>query len=330
MMVSMLISLIVMGAVASVFLSSNDTFRRLQGLATIQDNGRFAISFMKGVFQGAAYSGCMTTNTIVKNQLTNPNAYANDFTVPLAGYESTGVGVWSPVLDAVFTTAPAPVPLGGNDIVTVRGAVGPAVNVQAGMAGLNAAVPISTNHYFAATNPILLVSDCGGNADIFQKTNAAAGSAAHAAGPNSSANLSRVYGPGDITVPIDTTSFYLSTINNINSLVVIQGGQALEMVRGMDGMQILYGVTTATGTGTSADTSANQYLTAQQVVASAGGWANVVSVRIAMLLSTPNLSVRQPDTRVYQLLGVPYGPFNDLRMRQQFETTISLRNRSLQ
>jgi type IV pilus assembly protein PilW len=319
-------SLLVMGGVTSVFVSTSDSNRRLQGLAEMQDNARFAINYMKGAFQGAAYSGCMAGDTMVTNDLAVDvySAYARDFTTSMVGYESTGATSWSPGLDGSITS-----PLGGSDIVTVRGAVGPAVNVQAGMVGTNSAVPISTNHYFAATSPILLVSDCGGTADIFQKTNTAAGTAAHATGTgtNASANLSRVYGPGNIVVPIDTTTFYLRTnTDGINSLYVIEGtGTPMEMVRGVDGMQILYGVTTITGTATANDISANEYVTADNVA----NWANVVSVRIGLLLSTPATVTRQPDTAVYSVLGTAYGPFGDRRLRRLFDATFSLRNRSL-
>lgn len=324
MMIALFMTMIVMAAVVQVYRSSADSNRRLQGLAAIQDNARFAISTLQRTIQEAGYTGCMSTNMTVSNQLANPTSYPNDFAVPMVGYESTGAGVWSQPLDASIT-----LPLAGSDILTVRGAVGAPVNVLSGMTGLNGAVPISTNNSFAATNPKLLVSDCNGFGDIFQKTNTAAGSAAHVSGAmNASANLSRVYGPSDFAVPVETTTFYLRSpagAGGVNSLYMIQGGGPMEMVRGVDGMQILYGEATGAVTGTASDTSANRYLTADQVT----DWSKVVSVRIGLLLSTPDPSVRQPDNNIYTVLGAKYGPYGDTRLRRIYETTISLRNRSL-
>jgi len=345
-MVSLAIAMLVLGGVFQIFVKSSDGNRRLEGLAGVLDNGRFAMSFMQSVIQGAGYIGCRATNVVINNQLATPTGYAWNFTQPITGYDAGG-GAWTPALDAFFKPPLLPVgvaaPLAGlpADIITVRGATGPAVNLSANMATPTSAIPVNPNNRFGQ-GAILLVSDCNGKADVFQKTDVANVTAAHGVASglkpgNAMAALSTSYTrtSGASVIPMKTSSFYLAAgAAAPGSLWVIQGTAGSELVEGVDGMQILYGVTT------NGDTSANQYLTAAKV--NAGGlWSNVVSVRIALLLRTVNKVTRKPDTNVYPLLcvigvnctdgkhGAKYGPFNDLRLRRIFTTTIALRNRSL-
>jgi len=320
-MVSLLMAMLVMGGVFQVFVKSSDGNRRLNGLAAVLDNGRFAMSFMQTTIQGTGFNGCRANATITNN-LNNAANYPYNFAQPIIGYDDGG-GVFNPAPDASITA-----PLAGSDIITVRGITGPADVVTAPMATTASAITLSGNNSFGQGS-LLLVSDCNGNADVFQKTDVAPGTAAHGVAvgvpPNGNItpNLAIAYGTTASVVAIGTTTFYLRAgVAAPSSLYVIQGANApLELVDGVDGMQILYGITTNT------DTSANQYLTAVNV--NAGNlWGSVVSVRIALLLRTVSTVTRQPDINVYNLLGVIYGPFNDLRLRRIFTTTITLRNRS--
>jgi len=92
----------------------------------------------------------------------------------------------------------------------------------------------------------------------------------------------------------------------------------IELVTGVENMQILY------GEDTDGDGTANRYLD-QGTVASMD---NVVSVRLALLLRTRNPVASGVDTRVYNLLGTNVGPMNDQRTRRLYTATIALRNRT--
>ena len=105
----------------------------------------------------------------------------------------------------------------------------------------------------------------------------------------------------------------------------VTGGITRPLVDGVENMQILYGVDTSTPL----DRFANDpFVTAGQVPAN-GGWTNVVSVRIALLLNTVNNVSTQDDTKSYNLNGVTVAAEADgLRLRRhRFMTTINLRNR---
>jgi type IV pilus assembly protein PilW len=85
---------------------------------------------------------------------------------------------------------------------------------------------------------------------------------------------------------------------------------------GIENMQILY------GEDTDADKVANQYVSADNVTA----WTNIVSVRIALLVSTVD-DINILNTNVYRLLNAPQlGPINDELVRRVYARTILLRN----
>lgn len=113
---------------------------------------------------------------------------------------------------------------------------------------------------------------------------------------------------------------------------------AQELVDGVENMQILYGVDDSTST--RMDGEPDQYLTAAQIAAMATPpWDRVVSVRVALLMSTSqstgSAAETIKDTNTYLLNGVDAGtastidPFDDFRRRRVFSTTISLRNRGI-
>lgn len=91
------------------------------------------------------------------------------------------------------------------------------------------------------------------------------------------------------------------------------------LVDHVENMQIVYGVD---GNG---DLIADEYKNASDV-SSSTEWNRVVSVRIAMLLSTPGNVSNEMDNKAYDLNGESVSPANDYRRRHRFVTTIHLRN----
>lgn len=114
-------------------------------------------------------------------------------------------------------------------------------------------------------------------------------------------------------------------------------GNAEELVEGVDNMQLRFGY----DSDVDADGRINDYRTAAEVV---GGvtdalalderWRRVLSVRVALLLRSPDIAGGGVTTendgvtaKEYSLLGTTVAPGNDGVMRQIYETTIALRNR---
>lgn len=109
---------------------------------------------------------------------------------------------------------------------------------------------------------------------------------------------------------------------------------AEELVEGVEDMQITYGVDTdSSDDGTPAVLNTKVYLRADQMTnANVPGWANdserwgrVVSVRISLLMRTPQNGV-VPSPQTYTFNGVTVTP-TDRRLRKVFTHVVKVRNR---
>ena len=70
----------------------------------------------------------------------------------------------------------------------------------------------------------------------------------------------------------------------------------------------------------------NQSANVYRLPAAVTDWSRVVSVRLGLLLRTPNEVGHETDTRTYPVAGTDLGPFNDRRQRRVFTATVQLRN----
>lgn len=110
-----------------------------------------------------------------------------------------------------------------------------------------------------------------------------------------------------------------------------QSGTRVMLASGVEAFQVLY------GENTDENEPPDRFQPAGVV-----DMANVVSVKVALLLRTPGNGATGKDSRVYNLFGDSYAPGNaaplgdagsvftapgDLRARRFFTTTVSLRNR---
>lgn len=93
--------------------------------------------------------------------------------------------------------------------------------------------------------------------------------------------------------------------------------QNIELVSGIDRMQVLFGINTQGDLD-----SANQYVSADRVA----DWAQVRSVRVAVLANSQTPVSPAPPPRPYILLDAAPVDFDDRLARQIFTTTIQLRN----
>lgn len=112
---------------------------------------------------------------------------------------------------------------------------------------------------------------------------------------------------------IATDRYYLDGTN----LMCLGNGSATASIiaEGIENMQILY------GEDNDSDGIANRYINAANIAANP-----IVSVRIALLVSTVETS-GTTDTATYTLLNAPpVGPLNDNLLRKVFTRTIILRN----
>jgi len=122
----------------------------------------------------------------------------------------------------------------------------------------------------------------------------------------------------------DYTSTIIYSINNANAVLhkcCPTNNGAIDLIEGIENMQILY------GEDSNADGWANYYVPANNVV----NWEKVVSVRISLLAATldDNLTT-QPMPYTFNGITTTTTstpPVTDRKIRRVFTTTIALRNR---
>ncbi|MDT8363984.1 MAG: PilW family protein [Nitrosomonas sp.] len=322
-MVALTIGMVLLGGVITILVSSQQTYRVNEALARIQENARFAFQLLSRDIRMAGYMGCVGEGTVPVNTLNNATDYLWNFGQPIQGYEATASG-WMPAPLPTEITSP----LGGRDILILRGVDGPDTPVishpAGGVDGPGSADLKVTVDSGLQDNDIVLVTDCLAAA-IFQITNintsAGQDNVVHNTGTgapgNATKNLGQSFKDGEV-VRISTRSYYVRTNSGGNAALYWKRGNAAaeELVEGVENMQIDYGVDT------DGNRAADVYQTADLVV----DWENVVSVRINLLMqSTEDNITSQPQT--YTFNGTVTTP-TDRRLRKTYSTVIALRNRA--
>ncbi len=326
-MIALAISMVLLTGVLQIMLSSKQTYRIQEGTARLQENGRFATQFLSEDLRMAGYSGC--SSGIIPNNIVDldgdgtPDGISDFSTDGLLGFEYSGLPV---TLTATETLTSAEVLSDTDVIVIMYGSTDESLNLRGNMLSDNANIQVTSTDMFT-TGDILLISDCM-NSDIFAATSVSKGAIsttiAHASNVNTTTKLSKAYGADAMVMSLVKTAYYIGTnAAGVPALfrkrMVGANVQTEELVEGVENLQILY------GEDLDADGVANRYVHADDV----GNFANVVSVRFAMLLQTPEEVNTQADTSDYTLLDEVYDPVDDRRLRRIFSTTVKLRNRSM-
>ncbi len=343
-MVSLTIGLIILAAVANIFATSRATYGYEEGMARVQENGRFAINFLAQDIRMAGYMGCNSLSGIANssniNNMVSPASSLNTFsTGGLQGFSGSG-GSWSPSLPSGFFSGITVQP--NTDVIIIQRASN--INTQLASSTLptNANIQILSTSQLAqmtqsgqlGAGSVLMISDCN-NADIFSATNFSNGSGkvtiAHSTTGNTGNFLAHSYYNNAQIMMLTSRAYYIATgasgepalwrvdLSSANGTAVKQ-----ELVDGVESMKILY------GEDTDGDGVANIYRTPANVA----NWQNVVDVRLGLVTRTPSNVDQSPDTKQYHLLGLSgtsgtldsFGPPNDKRRRWVFTSTIRVRN----
>jgi type IV pilus assembly protein PilW len=141
---------------------------------------------------------------------------------------------------------------------------------------------------------------------------------------NASNSISSSFPIDAEVIPVVTTIYFVapSSAGTGNALWRKYGKEAAEeLVEGIDGMRLMFGVDTTD------DQEADSYVKASAVGAT--NWGNVVSVRVALLVRSLDQYGNTLNNRSYSLLGTNTTSFGDARQRQVFGATVALRNQTL-
>ena len=317
-MIALAIGLLVTVAMLKVYVDASGMYRFNEGLARVQENGRFALEFIRRDARVAGFWGCNS------NAKPNPGIKeASDAYIDVDRYITGTEG-------------------GDNDpdSITFRSATGSGSLVTVGMSNTGDNVTVEIPNALKK-NMAVLISDCE-NGDVFQITDISGSALAHAAGANASPNLSKAYAAGARVYEARQATYCVADGegkdkkgNPIPSLRRAKGKGSAdackageELLEGIENMQILYGEDTdADAEGANGDGTANRYVA---FGTSGLDRDRIVSVRISLLARSINDNLTtepapyafpDPDTTVTPASTDKY-------LRKVFTTTITLRNKA--
>jgi type IV pilus assembly protein PilW len=319
-MIAVTLGIIVTGAVVQIYLSSKRQNDMQGGLTGRQEVSRYATQLIQRDLQTAGFRGCLRDTGTVVNTLgagISPYAFLDDYGTHVQGFE-----------DVVSDNLPGEITAGGNevvaetDVLVIRTIDDPNLQLTANMV-TSASDPVTVPDpdppapNTPTVGDIMLVTDCGGSA-IFEVTgfDKDTGTIAHGG-----KNLVRRYSAGAQLFTLRTTTYFIR-----NNAAGIPGlwrrvgdGEPQELAEGVENMQVMYGEDTG-----GVDQVPDVYRTADAVV----DWNDVVSVQVALLVSSVRENVSDTDLRTFALLEEDaVGPFADGRLRQVVSFTVAMRNR---
>jgi len=294
-MVAVTLGFIVVAAVGYLYLGSRQSFRNTDNMSRMQESARYALDTIARDLRMAGSLGCTSLVEGAPNFVAPAPALTNANAVVGGDAGSNPPGVPA-----------ATVPRVAGDAISVWGAQASSVTLASLTAG--------ANPYAYKANDILAVVTCRPPADApptgFLRS--------------APADLTTLPGaPADEVMEFDRFAYYLGTNpagvralyrNSVNDGVA-------ELVEGVEDMQIMYGIDT------NADRAADVYQTAGAVA----NWQQVVSVRISLLMASPDNNLTT-SAQTYRIDTDDDGTPNavvaaDRRIYQTFSTTVGIRNR---
>jgi type IV pilus assembly protein PilW len=366
-MIAMVVGLVLLAGVLSIFISSRSGYGANNATAQVQEDGRFALDFMRNNARMTSYMGCATTAR--SNSILNPVGQLYNFLLPVYGYEYNGTdpatatsaspyvinsetpagvaldnGSWTPVGDSTTDVTPADSAPGaeltnavpGSDALVLFSASGDPVYLSAPTAGGTIDVSSSTG---LAAGQVAVISDCVkstafqvGTSDNNTPGVLTIGSISPGPG-NYQNNFSVGYQAGSQVLAANVIVYYVGQDqDNSPALFETQslsdGSMAKPQVI-VPGVENMQILYGVDTTGGSTLSTPNQYLTAAQVDAT-NNWANVLSLQLGLLVRSDTGAMPLPATaQTFDVLNTYITAPRDTRLRHVFTTTIYLRNAPL-
>lgn len=344
-MVASVIGLLILSGAVTVFSSNNASGSLSNGMSRVQESGRVAMDIITNDIRMAGYQGCADTDTISANVIANNAPILNLPTTSLQGNEYTLTGSWQPAMPLDL----APIsgdPLPGTDVVYVQHGSGRTTVLAASMGSpTDNPITLADNPDQLAAGDLVMVSDCS-SVDVFRATAVGSTTAnvslAYSNAQNSQANLSKAYEINGTPLAdpmrvmrFEAHAYYVANTDRFDAngqpvpaLFMLDlsqpGGVAMELVEGVENLQLLYGEELPSGD--------LRYVSADEPTLD---MLAVVSVQIGLLINSVELVSSIDDDRSYQvanqIIGPPSGAtllkHNGARqLRTSFNTTVRLRN----
>ncbi len=311
-MVALVLGLLLTSAVLQTFLGAKKSFEFQEEFSRIQETGRFAIDVVSKDIRAADFWGCRTKlekqgGKKIFNRLNNPDASIHTFEA-VSGAEGSVNGTLHSPDRLVLTGASY------NGIGTPANPTSTASN--------SSQFKVKKGHKFEE-GQIILVGDCSAG-DIIQVTSVNKTDSQNHDIVHHAKNTPGIV-PGNASQGLSSLShesqIFVAASNAYSIGTGASGEPALmkngvELVEGVENLQLLYGVRRADGT---------VFVPADQV--GAANWGDVISVHVSLLVR----SLRDNLVTASQTIdfnGVSFAaPGGDRRLRKAFTSTVAIRNR---
>ena len=360
-MVAITLGLVLTAGMIQLFSSTKLTFQTNDGLARVQENGRFAIEILKRELRQAGTHGFCAGRIEITNHLNDScGGGAVDFFDPdrtITGWEYVGTGPgddytidltetgsWSSSAasgSSLPSTLQGLVLPGSDVLVNRRLEIVPGVTADpnAGNDKDEAEITLLSNHDLD-DDAIVLVTNCASGVDLFQNQASAdnkfsgTGGSCGAPGPgNNSLDWSTAYDDSMQAFQVSVVAYYIGRnaatgepgLFRLDMSNGTLGATQEELVQGAETLQILYGFSDAAPAGDGQSVDAWRH--ADQVPAD--GWQQVIALRLSMSIRSPENADGDDTDITFDLSGANVTATGDGRMRQPFSATIALRNRLL-
>lgn len=361
-MIALLIGSILMLGLVQVFSASRTTYQVSEGMARVQENGRFAMDFLQRDLRMAGHFGCVND----QSHLQTPGAFqshldaaglhdALNFSVSIAGFEAPGTAPgdtptlgsptpWGSLPGELASLSPAPV--AGSDVLVLRylDANGvPVMKIEA--TGGTEELTLADGRWPALTgggrsDPGLYgIADCS-YVDVFAASSTVSGGDAvlTVTQPGGGAtNLAGRYTPQPsgqtLVYRAESIVYYIGTgAGGKPSLYRAHHDGTTyveeELVEGIESLQLIFGLDRETNLAANRPTGYIDSFGVADAAWDALQWRRVGLVQVGLLAVSPNrAAVEQAAQR--PLLGVDFQPpaENDGLFRSAYETSVALRNR---
>jgi type IV pilus assembly protein PilW len=369
-MIALAIGVFLLLGLVEIFSATRAAYSTAEGLSRVQENGRFAVDFLRRDLRMVGHAGCQNERVYLNadalyNHTVSPAtahdaaAFAVRIDFPLVAFEyrgtapgqvfdmtagpvtGVGPGSFTPPLDASLGDL-ATDAIRGSDVLVVRYFSGESVPVRVNAATNVLQVADLADAAFFQARQMYGVSNCG-YASLFQTLGAGASINVGPGGLNAVgfvAGGENGYAPPGSTAHRYEYWVYYVGLDGASGLPSLRArgfdaGRAgflsapQTLVEGVESLQLVFGA----DAGPTRDEILDVYLTAADVagldVTPRAAWSRVLNARVGLLMSSPAVaaSVRDAASPPHRVADTVFNAALDGRVRQTYETVITVRNR---
>lgn len=352
-LIALSLGLFLLAGLYQIFSSNKQGYRVQEGQSRVQENSRYVLELLGRDIREAGYTGCRGLNKITTLRIGNPPLPSFDINTAVVGrWWDQSSAAWSATAPAALTYVVA-----GTDVITIqRGdSCGATLTGNTGVSNANVQVA-APNDCNLTAGDATMVTDCS-TAHVLRATSVSSGTGtqtvAHGSSTNTANFLCNSYpnaypstNPGNCSageakiytsppaqlLKFSSHTYFIGTgANGLPSLWrldnTVSGASPVELVEGVENMQITYGI----GSNGIANTYADDTTFPTPPTAPGGttpnSWGDVISARIDLLFESVDdrLTI---DGQTYTYNNIT-STSSDGRIRRVFSKTITIRNRML-